>query len=128
MPVEFSSQAALDQALDSAIDGILGDYAKASASMAQSGAREDTGFYKEHIIAMPPGSGNVAPSLDVRVDSRGTTRSYYAPGVDAPGEHEALIVAQASYSIWIELLDNTVFRAASAAVAMVPSIAAKYRF
>lgn len=128
MPVNFTGQAALDAALDRAIEGILGELVERGAEHAQAEARVDTGFYQGHIIGVPPNSPPTPPALEALVDGRGTLRSYYAPGVDGTGKDEALLVAQADYSMWLELSDNTLYNGFNAAVSELGAIAAKYRF
>ena len=128
MPVEFTGEAELTAALDAAIDGIITELCEDGAEFAAQLARVDTGFYRGHIRGAGPNSPPVPPALEVLVSQYGGgLRAYYAPGLDATGKDEGYIAAQAEYSQWLELSDNTLYRGFEQAASRIDIIARKYR-
>jgi len=126
--VDLYGEDALNDALDYAINGILTDFCEDAAEYAALLARVDTGFYQSHIVGRGPNSPPTPPALEVLFSQYQTgPRSYYAPGLDGTGKDEGYIAAQAEYSQWLELADNTLYRGFEQAVSRLDIIARKYR-
>ena len=128
MPAKvFWDQATLDAALDEAINGILGDFVERAADIAQQGARVDTHFYQEHIAGVRPNSSGIGPDMDHRISRDLSMRVYIAEAAPSTGNNQAYVVAQAVYSIYLELEDNTIYGAVELATMEIERIASAHR-
>jgi hypothetical protein len=109
----------LEIALEDCINGILGDFVKEAAAYAQAHARVDTGFYRDYIVGVPPNSPGLKSDAATMLNGSLSLREYIAEAFPPTQSEKAALVAQATYSIFVEIWDDTLY---NAVIQTIPSL------
>ena len=86
--------------------------AQEGAVRAQENAPVDTGFYRDNIVALTPGSPGVSGATETRINREGRQVQRTSNATSGTRIDTAAILGLADYSIYVELRDAPIYRAA----------------